>query len=233
MPLKNNIENVRQKIATAAQKSGRNPQDIKLIAVTKTVPAEIVEQAIVAGVADIGENRVQEAMPKIELLKQKYPQITWHMIGHLQRNKVRQSLELFDIIQSVDSQRLAQELDKKAQELNKVIPVLIEVNISGEASKNGVPADRTIDLIESFAGLKHIRVEGLMTIPPWSEDPEQARPYFKHLKNLFEQIKILKIPQVELKYLSMGMSDDFVVAIEEGANLVRVGRAIFGKRGKK
>ncbi len=222
-----NLKNIRQRIASAAQKSGRTSQDIKLIAVTKTIPVETIEQAIQAGVTDIGENRVQEAIPKIEVLRRKYPLVKWHMVGHLQRNKVRQALDSFDIIQSVDSERLAAEINCRASD---PVPVLVEVNTSGEASKFGVPLDLTVELVKIVSSFQKVKVSGLMTIGLFTSNLEEVRPCFIKLRKLSEEIKKLSLPNVEMKYLSMGMSDDFEIAIQEGSNMVRIGRGIFEKR---
>lgn len=226
--IKANLESVILRISKAAFAVGRDAEGIKLVAVTKNVPAEVIEQAIQAGITDIGENRVQEAKPKIDILKTKYPNVTWHMIGHLQRNKVRQALDIFDIIQSVDSERLAREIQAKAEA--KVVPVLVEINTSGEETKYGIPVNSTIDFLKTVSSFKNLSVQGLMTIAPLVDDPQKARTYFRKLKTLSEEIKKLNLPNVEMKYLSMGMTDDFEVAIEEGSNMVRIGRAIFGQR---
>lgn len=222
--INSNLASIKQRISEAAQGAGRSAEDVKLIAVTKTVPVELIEEAIQAGITDIGENKVQEAEAKAEV----FSSVTRHMIGHLQRNKVRQALGIFDIIQSVDSERLAAEIEAKAKA--KVVLILIEVKTSDEAAKYGVPADATIEFVKKIAGLKHLKIQGLMTMAPWFDDPEKARPYFKTLRELRDKIVELKIPNVEMKYLSMGMTDDFEVAIQEGSNMVRIGRAIFGKR---
>lgn len=227
MSIRENLEIIRKKIEYAARSAGGDPGEIKLIAVTKTVSAEKIEEAIQAGITDLGENRIQEAIPKIEALREKYPDVKWHMIGHLQRNKVRQALGIFDIIQSVDSERLAKAIEDQAKAR---VPILIEVKTSDEAAKYGVPADATIEFLKKIAGLKHLNIQGLMTMAPWFDDPEKARPYFKTLRELRDKIVELKIPNVEMKYLSMGMTDDFETAIQEGSNMVRIGRAIFGKR---
>ena len=227
MSIAENIQEIQLRIKQAALSVGRDPQDIKIVAVTKTMPIGFVEQVIQAGVTDIGENRVQEAIPKIEALKVKYPEVTWHMIGHLQRNKVRQALDLFAIIQSLDSERLALEIQAKAK---CRVPVLIEVNTSREVTKFGVPVSETIALVKKVSTLSNLKIEGLMTIGPLAADSEKARPSFKSLRQLSEQIKKLNLPNVNMKYLSMGMTDDFNVAIEEGSNLVRIGRALFGAR---
>ncbi|MBU0502119.1 MAG: YggS family pyridoxal phosphate-dependent enzyme [Candidatus Margulisbacteria bacterium] len=223
--LKQNLKSIQTRVAIAAEKQGKTLADIKIIVVTKTIPAQLVEEVIQAGVVDIGENRVQEADEKIGPLKKKYPAVKWHMVGHLQRNKVRQALPLFDIIQSLDSERLAQEIQKKAEA--QKIPVLIEVNTSAETTKNGVPVAGVVEFAKKVSVFGNLRVEGLMTIGPLGPDPEQARPCFKKLKELSLEIKNLDLPNFEMKYLSMGMSDDFEVAIQEGSNMIRVGRAVF------
>jgi len=228
MSIQENLDRVKARVKKAASSFGRNLEEIKLIAVTKTIPFNLIEQAIQAGVTDIGENKVQEALPKIEALKQKYPKVIWHMLGHLQRNKVRQALSAFDIIQSLDSFRLAEEIQKKAEA--KIIPVLIEVNTSGEESKFGVALPEAARLVEEVSGLGNLCIQGLMTIGQLGPDPEAARLCFKRLKKLFDELKQLNLPNVDLKYLSMGMSSDFEIAIEEGSNMVRVGQAFFGKR---
>lgn len=222
--IKENLQNIRERIISL----GRDPQEIKLIAVTKTIPVALIEQAILAGVTDLGENKVQEAIPKIDALKQKYPHVTWHMLGHLQRNKVKQALGRFDLIQSVDSERLAQEIQDKAK--GQIVPVLLEINTSGEESKFGVQPESAQRVLQTIAKFSNIKVQGLMTIGLFSDDLEKVRPCFKKLKTLSEKIKELNLPNVEMKYLSMGMSDDFETAIQEGSNVIRIGRAIFGKR---
>jgi hypothetical protein len=226
--VKSNIEIVRQKVAEAAKRSGRNPSEIKIIAVTKTVPIELIEQAIQAGITDLGENRVQEAIPKIEILKPRYPQVIWHMIGHLQRNKVKQALPLFDVIQSLDSERLAAEINDQATTPRQV---LVEVNVGGETNKYGLLPAEVIKFLQKLTDFDRIQCAGLMTVAPWFSDQEKARPYFTQLRKLSETIKKLDLPNVEMKYLSMGMTEDFSVAIEEGSNMVRIGRAFFGERG--
>lgn len=232
--IKSNLELVLQKISDAAQKSGRDPKDVKLIAVTKTIPLKLIEQAIEFGVVEFGENRVQEAVPKIEALKEKYPQVTWHMVGHLQRNKVRQALDCFDIIQSVDSERVAKEISSRKSEIRNgaPVPILVEVNTSGEVSKNGIPPEQCVDFVRELSGFNNLRVTGLMTIGLFTDDQEKVRPCFVRLRELSEEIKKLNLPNVAMQYLSMGMTDDFEVAIQEGSNMVRIGRAIFGKRGE-
>ncbi len=228
--VKENLENVRKRIEKAAASVGRDPREIKIIGAAKNQPAGLVMQALEAGLTDIGENRVQEARTRCEEIRSKYPNTILHMIGHLQRNKVRHALDIFDIIQSVDSERLALEIEERAKAKNRVIPILIEVKTSEEATKYGVPVESTIDFLKKITELKHLKVQGLMTIAPLEDNPEKARPYFAKLKMLSEEIKKLNLPNVEMKYLSMGMTDDFEVAIREGSNMVRIGRAIFGER---
>jgi pyridoxal phosphate enzyme (YggS family) len=211
-----NLERVRERIAQAARRAGRRPEDVLLIAVSKTFSAERVGEAIAAGVSALGENRVQEAKEKIRTLGHPVP---WHLIGTLQTNKVKDALALFDLIQSVDRLDLARELDRRA---TKQVDVLLEVNVAGEASKGGfAPADLK-PALEAIAELPHLRVRGLMTIPPPVTDPEDARPSFRRLRELRDETGLAE--------LSMGMSADFEVAVEEGATMVRVGSAIFGAR---
>lgn len=234
MSIKENLKEVRGRIEKAASAAGRDPQEIRLIAVTKTVPVELIEEAVRAGVTDIGENRVQEAAPKIQALKDKYPRLTWHMVGHLQRNKVKAALELFNMIQSVDSERLAREISERGEGRatggGGRIPVLLEINTSGEKSKYGVAAAEAVGLLKIISTFANIAVEGLMTVAPLADDPQTARPCFRRLRSLSQEIRELGLPNVEMKYLSMGMSDDLEAAVEEGSNMVRIGRAIFGKR---
>lgn len=233
MLIKDNLQILQERIVHAARAAGRSPQDIKLVAVTKTVPVEKIAEVIEAGVTDIGESRVQEAAEKASILKKRYPHVTWHMIGHLQRNKVKQTLERFDMIQSVDSERLAKEIDVEARARGKTFPVLVEVNTSGEASKYGITVDSAPDFVRILSACTGLRVQGLMTIGPLADDPETARPGFRKLRALKQAIEKLNLPNIEMKYLSMGMSDDFDIAIEEGSNLIRIGQAIFGTRGGK
>jgi hypothetical protein len=217
-----NIRSVISRIEQAAKRSGRNPADIKLVAATKDVPAGLIEEAVKAGITDIGENRVQEAKQKSEALRD-IP-VTWHMIGHLQTNKVKAALDIFSVIESVDSEKLAEEISKRARR----IEVFIEVNTSGEAAKFGAAPDKAVQLARYISGLKDLSLTGLMTVGPLTSDEKSTRKSFQMLAGLFDQIKGLNLPGVELKYLSMGMSQDFEIAVEEGSNLVRIGRAIFG-----
>jgi len=225
--VRNNIEHIRERIAEAALRSGRNPEDVKLMAVTKTVDDERIMEAIQCGVDIIGENYVQEAKRKIEKMGHS---IEWHLIGHLQSNKAKYAVRFFDMLHSVDRMGLARELDRRSAMNDRVMPVLIEVNISGEETKSGVPRGEVIPLIREVAELEHLAVRGLMTLPAWFDNPEDARPSFAGLRELRDMIVDANIPGVEMRELSMGMTDDFEVAIEEGATIVRIGRALFGER---
>jgi PLP dependent protein len=220
--IQDNFKNIKEAVSQAAIRSGRQPHDILIVAATKEVPPEKIIEAVSAGLTEIGENRVQEAFSKVQMLS-KYP-LKWHLIGHLQTNKVKQALKIFSVIQSVDSQRLAKEISDKA---DRDIEIFIEVNTSGEASKFGILPENTLELVKYSSALPHIKVTGLMTIGPNTQEDRVVRAGFRQLKALFDSINALKLPGIELKYLSMGMSSDFSVAIEEGSNLVRVGRAIF------
>ncbi|MDD4241475.1 MAG: YggS family pyridoxal phosphate-dependent enzyme [Smithellaceae bacterium] len=222
-----NIRTIRNRMAAAAARAGRDPAGIRLMAVSKTVEPERIRQAIDAGIGLLGENYVQEAREKIPAVGQA---VQWHMIGHLQTNKVKYVVTLFDWIHSVDRLELAQELSRRAGQHGRVLNVLIEVNVSGEASKNGArPAD-VLELARQVAALPNLSVRGLMTMPPYSDDPENSRPYFVALRRLRDELAAAALPGVAMAELSMGMTDDFEVAIEEGATIIRVGRAIFGER---
>ena len=222
--VKENVERVRERIERAALKVGRSPEEVTLVAAAKGVDASRVREAVEAGVEVIGENYVQEAKRKKEEVGEG---IRWHMIGHLQSNKARHAVELFEMIHSLDSLRLAQELDRRAAQRGKVMKVLLQVNLSGEETKSGISEEEIWDLAEGVLSLKHLSLEGLMTMPPFFPDPEEVRPFFKRLRELREEMQRRGI---SLKELSMGMSTDFEVAVEEGATMVRVGRAIFGER---
>ena len=222
-----NINTIKQRIVSAAVKCGRDPDSIKLLAVTKTISAEYIIKAIDAGITILGENYVQEAKDKIAAIGSR---AGWHMIGRLQTNKAKYAVVLFDYVHSVDRLELAQELDKRAGLINRRLNILMEVNISSEKSKSGVPADNAPALIKQIAGLENLAVRGLMAMAPYSNNPENARPYFSALRNLRDNISHQRIQGIEMKELSMGMTDDFEVAIEEGATIVRIGRAIFGER---
>jgi len=215
---------VTEKIEKAAQKVGRNPAEIKLVAVSKTVEAGRIQEAIEAGVAILGENYVQEAQKKIEEIGRS---ISWHFIGHLQSNKAKYAIRLFDMIHSVDSIPLVEELNRRAEKEGRTMEVMIEVNLSGEASKFGIEEEKAFDIARKVLNLKNLSLMGLMTMPPYFDNPELSRPYYVQLRQLKEKMAGEGIP---LKELSMGMSNDFDVAIEEGATYVRVGTAIFGAR---
>jgi pyridoxal phosphate enzyme (YggS family) len=222
-----NLSAVQERMAKAAARVGRNPESVALVAVTKTVPVERIREAIEAGQRVFGENRVQEAQAKVAALGR---EVQWHLIGHLQRNKVRVVCDLFDLIESVDSLRLAQDLNARANRSGVVMPILIQVHIGDEATKWGVPAAEALALVSQVATLPYLAIRGLMCVPPAVEIAEHARPYFVQLRTLTEQIAREHIPRVSMAELSMGMSHDFEVAIEEGATIVRVGSAIFGAR---
>lgn len=219
---------VRSTIRRAATKAGRPADAIRLVAATKTVTVERIHEGIQAGLTILGENRLQEAVSKIAALKQ--APVRWHFIGQLQRRKVRLMIGLFDLIHSVDSLELAQEINRRAGAVGGVQDILLEVNIGQEPTKAGFHPDTVIDLVPAVASLPHVRVKGLMAIPPPTQEAEQARPYFRRLRELAIRIANLKLPAVSMDELSMGMSSDYDVAIEEGATLVRVGTAIFGAR---
>ncbi len=214
-----NVERVRERIARAAERAGRRPEDVLLVAVSKTVEAERVRAAVAAGITALGENRVQEARAKIAEIGRP---AAWHLIGHLQTNKARDAVELFDVIHSVDRVELARELDRRAHARDRVVRVLLQVNVGGEATKGGVAPAAVAETLEALVPLRNLAVRGLMTIPPEVERAEEARGWFQALRKLAERHA--------LPELSMGMSGDFEVAVEEGATMVRVGTAIFGPR---
>ena len=228
MKIAENIVRVQEHIAAACQRAGRGPEDVKLVAVTKTVPPDRIRLAYEAGLRDFGENRVQEAAAKRPALSDLT--VIWHLIGHLQSNKARPARELFHWVHSVDSLRLAEKLHQSAVCSGDRLPVLLEVNLGGEATKAGVGESEVIKLVEQIAPLETLEVRGLMVIPPFFEDPEQARPFFRRLRQLAREVEARGVPNVSLQELSMGMSHDFEVAIVEGATIVRVGTAIFGPR---
>lgn len=227
MDLAANLESIRQRIAAACQRAGRAPDSVTLLAVTKTHPPELVAEAAKLGLTLFGENKVQEAKAKIPLCMAR---LRWHMIGHLQSNKCRDAVELFELIQSVDSLSLAEELNKRAQQVAKTLPILLEVNIVGEASKFGYKPEQLLLDLEKLNALSRLEIHGLMTVPPYSPLPEKVRPVFRRLRELREQCQ--QAMGAPLPHLSMGMSGDFEVAIEEGATIVRLGTAIFGERPK-
>jgi len=216
---RHNLDAVRERIERAAERAGRRAQDVLLIGVSKTVPAERIRLGVEAGLGALGENRVQEAREKIKILGRPVP---WHLIGHLQTNKVRDALELFELIHSLDRLELAREIEKRAGDPGRVVDTLLEVNVAEEPSKSGFAPDAVGAALETIGGMTHLRVRGLMAIPPIVERAEDSRPWFQALRRLAER--------QGLKELSMGMSADFEVAIEEGATMVRVGTAVFGPR---
>ncbi len=224
--VKENLLRVMEKIEKAARKIGRNPNEIKLVAVSKTVEAARIMEAIEAGVSILGENYVQEAQKKIEEIGRP---VSWHFIGHLQSNKAKYAIRLFDMIHSLDSVPLAEELNRRAEQADRVMKVMIEVNLSREATKFGTDEEVVVNLAKRIQNLNHLSLEGLMTMPPYFDSPEMSRPYYIKLRELKEKMIREGIP---LKELSMGMSNDFEIAIEEGATYVRVGTAIFGERKK-
>jgi len=225
MDLAANLETIRQRIKAACDRSDREPNSVTLLAVTKTQPPEMVSAAADLGLLVFGENKVQEAKAKIPLCPGK---LRWHFIGHLQSNKCRDAVQFFQMIQSVDSLSLAQEINKRADEAAKTMPVLLEVNLAGEASKFGYPPKTLLGELSRINALPRIEVQGLMTVPPWSPAAENSRPHFRRLRELKEECEqTLGAP---LPHLSMGMSGDFEVAIEEGATMVRIGTALFGPR---
>ena len=215
------------RINDAALKCGRNPRSIKLLAAAKSQSVEAIRAAIAAGVTLIGENYVQEAADKKRLISES---IEWHMIGHLQRNKAKLAVELFDMIESLDNLALARDLDKEGAKRGKTIRAFVEVNLGGEESKSGIAKDQLSPTLVEMGKLAHLRVEGLMAVPPFRENLEEVRPFFRALRELRDQLNELRLPNIELMELSMGMTHDYTVAIEEGATIVRIGTALFGPR---
>jgi hypothetical protein len=247
MELAQNVAQVKERIACACARAGRAPTEVTLVAVSKTFPAEFVAKAYDLGLRDFGENRVEEAEKKIPNVKCQIsnvlvgelagsqPWITWHLVGHLQSRKAREAVGLFDLIHSVDSVKLADKLSRLCQEAGRVMPVLLECNMSGEESKYGFPVAQAAERarwmaeVEAILALPGVRVEGLMTVAPLAANADDARPVFRALRQLSDELAA-RFPQAGWRHLSMGMTDDFEVAIEEGATLVRIGRAIFGQR---
>lgn len=222
------LSSIHERIALACNRAGRSASEVTLVAVTKTVSAVIVREAIAAGVTVLGENRVQEAEAKIAELSDFRSQVAWHLIGHLQSNKARKALSLFDVVQSVADKSLAARLNRMAEELDKRLPIFIEVNLAGEASKSGVAPSEVLPLMTTIGQLPALELQGLMTVPPFLDDPEDVRPFFRQLRELRDEA--LQAGMTSCTQLSMGMSHDFEVAIEEGATLVRIGTALFGAR---
>ncbi|HEV3512735.1 MAG TPA: YggS family pyridoxal phosphate-dependent enzyme [Candidatus Sulfotelmatobacter sp.] len=233
MPISDNIAAIRQQIADAARRVGRSDEEIGLMAVTKTHPPDRIREAYAAGLRLFGENRVQEFAAKSSALAD-LPDAGWHMIGHLQTNKATKAAELFSAVDSLDSVKLAEKLNTAARNLGKKLAVLIEINAGGEAAKSGLAADsrELQELLLAAPRFEALNFRGLMTVPPFTEDPEGARPYFRQLRELRISIAARKLPSIAMDVLSMGMSHDFEVAIEEGSTCVRIGTAIFGERPK-
>jgi len=229
-----NLKKIQEEINSTCQKIGRNPEEIVLVAVTKSVAVEEIRGAISLGVKNIGENRVQEALKKYEELaknqelRAKSDGVKWHMVGHLQTNKVKYAVKIFDLIHSVDDFELAQEIDKQAKKINKVQDCLIEVKVSPEATKYGCPPEEVKKLIERIGELANVRLCGLMAMAPFFENSEETRPYFRQTFEIFENVRFqFSIFNFQFPILSMGMSNDFIIALEEGANMLRIGTAIF------
>lgn len=231
MPVSANITEIRERIFAAAVRVGRTPEEITLMGVSKTVEPERIRQAYAAGIRVFGENRVQEFAEKCDALRD-LQDAEWHLIGHLQSNKAKKAAELFHSVDSVDSLRLAERLNQAAQQAGKTLHVLVEIKVGREETKAGIPvgSPELEELLSGAAGLKYLQIRGLMAIPPHTEDPAGARPYFRLLRDLRDGIAARRLPCVEMDVLSMGMSHDFEVAIEEGSTCVRVGTAIFGER---
>jgi len=222
------LAHIKNDIRLAALSCGRDPETISLVAVSKLKPSAAVASAIQAGVTLLGENYIQEAVDKIDTIGN--TPASWHFIGHLQSNKAKFAVRYFDLIHTVDSLKLAREINKQAAKIDKRQAILMQVNISDEASKSGTSTTRALALAREIAPLDHVHLAGLMGMPPFFDNPEAARPYFKAMAALFTTIQAEKIPGIDMKHLSMGMSGDFKVAIEEGSTLVRIGTAIFGSR---
>lgn len=233
MSIVENIAQIRERIAVAAKRAGRKPEDIALMAVSKTQSPERIREAYEAGLRLFGENRVQEFADKVGTLGD-LEAVQWHLIGHLQSNKARKATELFAAVDSVDSLRLAEKLNAAAESLGKKLAVLVEINVGGEAAKSGAAPDSSDleELLLAAPRLQHLEFLGLMTVPPFTDDPQDACPYFRRLRELRDQIAARKLPAVRMDALSIGMSHDFEVAIAEGSTCVRVGTAIFGERAK-
>ena len=226
-----NFKNIKQRIRLAAERAGRNPNDIRLVAVSKEHSVTVVAEGIRAGSKIFGENKVQGAKDKIKALG--HDGIEWHLIGHLQKNKVKFIFDLFDLVHSVDSLALAEVIHEKAEDLRLCMPILLQVNVSGESSKFGLDPNNVTETICKIMSFKGVNIKGLMTIPPYDSNPEKSRPYYACLRELRDTCLKLAIPRLSLDELSMGMSNDYEVAVEEGSTLVRVGTALFGERPSK
>lgn len=225
---KKQVDHVLKRIREAAYLYGREMDEIQLIAVSKTISPEMIREAIECGLKTFGESYIQESREKIASIADS--SVSWHFIGHLQSNKAKYAVKLFDLIHTVDSIKLAYELDRQAQKINKVQDILLQVNVGMEGSKSGAPPEYVLDLTKAISSLQHLKVKGLMAIPPVYNSPERVTPYFQNLRKLRDMIQNEKIPNIDMKELSMGMTGDFEVAIREGATMIRIGTAIFGER---
>jgi len=225
MSISENINKIKINIIRASENSGRNPLDVEIVCVTKTIDVDRIKEALSAGINIIGENRIQEAIQKIPSIGNLG--VKFHLIGHLQSNKVKKAVELFDLIHSVDSFKLAEEIGRKAMAKGKTMPILLQLNISLEDSKSGFEVDELQRILPKITQIEGIKIQGLMTMAPLCADPRETRPMFKKAKDIFDMLKCKDLPNFEMKYLSMGMSQDFIIAVEEGANLVRIGTSIF------
>ena len=233
--IRENLERIEKRIQAACERSHRNREEVLLIAVSKTKPASMVQEAMEAGIRNFGENKVQELCEKAEQIEGGFSRsagspLNWHLIGHLQRNKVKYVVGRACLIHSVDSLRLAEEIQKEAEKKDCHVDILIEVNIGDEESKSGIAKEEAVELVKAVSVLTRVHIKGLMAIAPIVETPEESRPYFREMARLKEEIRSMELPGVEMRELSMGMTGDFEVAIEEGATMVRVGTAIFGGR---
>ncbi|MBS3994604.1 MAG: YggS family pyridoxal phosphate-dependent enzyme [Alkaliphilus sp.] len=221
-----NIQQIRNDIVNTCIKVGRKPEEIKLIAVTKTIDVDRMNEVVSYNIKDVGENRVQEIQEKFDMVSG----VNWHMIGHLQTNKVKYIIDKVKLIHSLDRLSLATEINSRAKQNNLQMEALIQVNVAREDTKYGLDVKNVHDFIKKIVELNHVKIKGLMTIAPYTQNPEEVRKYFRELKNLFEEIRIKNYAGVEMEYLSMGMTNDYNIAIEEGSNVIRVGTAVFGKR---
>ena len=222
-----NIANIKEEIKKTCHSCGRNPEDITLVVVTKTVDPERINYAVDCGASDLGENKVQEIVDKYETVSKN---IKWHLIGHLQTNKVKYIIDKVGLIHSVDSVKLAEEISKRAEKYDITKDVLVQINVAEEDTKFGINLEEAVNFVKSISQFDNIRIKGLMTIAPYSENPEGVRLVFRQLREKFDELAQMDLPNTEMKYLSMGMSNDYHIAIEEGANIIRIGTAIFGKR---
>jgi pyridoxal phosphate enzyme (YggS family) len=222
-----NIADIKEEISQICHGCGRNPEDVTLIAVSKTIDTERINYAIDCGISNLGENKVQEVMDKYEIVSKN---VKWHLIGHLQTNKVKYIIDKVELIHSVDSVKLAEEISKRAEKYNITKDVLVQINVAEEETKFGIGLEEAVDFVKSISGFGNIRIKGLMTIAPYSENPEGVRLVFRQLRKKFDELSQMNLPNTDMKYLSMGMSNDYRIAIEEGSNMIRIGTAIFGKR---